>query len=745
MSIGAASGVLVTLRNSMLFKALASYASAAWVLLEVVNTFIDGLGLPDWVFGGVLLLLVVGVPVMILAARNSQKQSNPDVETERKEGVAAQLTLKRAWLGGGVALAAFAGVVGLFMASWALGVGPAASQLAAGSLKSSDPILIADFENNTADASLASTVTEVVRLDLAQSNVVRVLDREQVGDALDRMNQSAEGELNPRVARELAVREGMPAVLEGQVSSLGPATIISAKLVNPRSGKVMVEYSERAETPEKLLTAVDRLSGTLRNKIGEPLTSIRAEPPLEKVTTPSLEALRAYTRANAAHAAGEEAKAVQLLRAALGYDRNFPMAWRKLGALIGDSDPVAAKEAYANAFSQRDKLPQRERHLAAGSYYKNVEGNLPRAMNAYQQVLVAQPTDEVALTNLANLLAAYQRPHEAIQLYERVIEVRPRFAAYSNLFNSLVRTGQLERAKAVYEQAARLYPKQKRVKFQPILLALAHGDFKGADRLFEQYLNSVRGNEELSNDLFVARYEWRRGRLDAARNIFRERAAIASQKGDLADALEASTSLVAIAQAMGDLETGRTVLRQSLQAYPLSQIPEGKRPHIDLAIAYALVQLPSEARSHLELAAKQGPPDGSLLYDHTQRALGLIALAEGRPLEAVRILTAASRFGQCGTCLLLDLGLAAEAAGRDDVAKGAYERYSKLAPSALGRAENYGFVLARLSALQRKAGDLASSRATLARLQKLWISADALASDWAAAAAAREAPEARPS
>lgn len=722
MSVAFASGVVSALRQSALFKALASYASAAWVLLEVVSTFIEGLGLPGWVFTGVLLILIVGIPMMVLAARNSEK--DPTAPGAPESGITRRLTLKRAWLGGGAMIAAFSTLVALFMASWAFGIGPAASLLAAGSLEKSDPILIADFGNKSRDPTLAGTVTEVVRLDLSQSRVIRVLDREQVGEALDRMNRASDSALKPEVARELAVREGIPAVLEGEVSSLGPATIISARLVDPRRGAVMAEYVERAESPDKLLSAVDRLAGTLRNKIGEPLTSIRIEPPLEKVTTASIEALKAYTKANASHASGDEDRAIEHLRTALEHDATFPMAWRKLGALINDDDPVAAKNAYRNAFRLRDNLPERERDLAAASYFKNVDGNLRRAMDAYSKVLLTHPHDEVALTNLANLYTAFRRPEEARELYERVIKLRPRFAAYSNLFNALVRTGQIDRARAVHEEAARLYSKQKRVKFQPIILAMAEGDLPRADRLFRHFLKANSGNDELLNDLFVARYHWHRGRFAEAQAIFRVRARKAFEKGDVGDAIEAMTSVVAIAHATGDVEQGRAILQEALKAYPLESLAEERRPQIDLAIAYALVGQANKAREHLSLASKQGPQDGSLLYDHQQRALGLIAHAEGRYRDAVRILSSGARFGQCETCLLFDLGLAAEAAGQKEEAIAAYEQFVRLAPFALTRGENHGVVLLHLAALYEAIDQPKAAMKTRAALQKLWNSAN---------------------
>lgn len=710
-------------RESALLKALAAYASVSWLLLQIVSTFVSGLGLPDWVFTGFLWILIAGLPILLFAARASAKRADP-ADSVAPGFSLGRLTFRRAFLGGGVMVGVWVLLVGSFMASWALGIGPAASLLAAGTLNRSDPVLIAEFENRTRDPILATTVTEAIRLDLSQSNLIRIVDHDDVEDALQRMDLKPGAKLDRNQSRELALREGMAGVLEGEVSSLGPATLIAVRLVNPRTGKVMAEYQERAKNADGLLDAVDRLSSTLRNKIGEPLTTLRVEPPLAKVTTASMPALRAYTEANAAHAAGKKEEAIGLLRSALSLDQSFPMAWRKLGVLLGDDFPIEAKEAYTNAFKLRDNLPERERELAVGSYYKNVENNLPQAMSAYQRVLATYPDDEVALNNLANLYNAFQRPERALELQQRIIRTKPRFAAYSNLFNTYVRVGQLDRARDAHRQAAKLFPDQKRVKFQPIVLALAENKYVEADKLMGDFLAANRGKPDLVNDLFVARYFWKRGRLVQASEIFRKRAQLAQVKGKAASSIEAMTSVIAISAARGNPTEAQAILAETLSLYPLATIPEGQRPYIDLAIASALVGDAPGARRYFTLSARQGPADGSLNYDQQRRAEGLIAFAERRFDEAVIILSDASRFGQCSTCLLFDLGLAQEAAGQTADAIATYRRFAEHAPFALARGEMLGLALSRLASLQERAGDRPAAIATRQRLRGLWAGAD---------------------
>lgn len=710
------------MRESVIAKSIVAYGSGSWVLLQVVSTFIQGLGLPDWVFTGFLWILIAGVPVVGVAAYSAARP-----QRERAGSPFAglrKLTFGRAAIGGGAVIGLWLIAVIGFMASWAFGVGPAASLLAAGTLKQSDPVLIAEFTNKSHDPVLASTVAEAIRVDLSQSNVIRVVDPGDIAQARERMGIKEGAPLDSRLSRELAVREGLAGVLEGEVASLGPATLISARLVNPRTGETMAEYSERAKSPDELLDTVDRLSGTLRNKIGEPLTKLRVEPPLAKVTTASMPALRAYTAANAAHAAGNKEEAAALLQAALSHDSNFPMAWRKLGVLLDDEDPAGAIAAYTNAYKLRANLPERERELATASYFKNVRGDLPQAMAAYQRVLQIYQDDETALNNLANLYTAFQRPGDALKLQLRIGRNSPRFAAYSNLFNNYIRLGQIEKAEEAHRVAARLFPDQKRIKFQPIILAVAKGDLAGADRLMAGFLAANSGKPELANDLFVARYEWKRGRLDRARAIFRERARMAAAKDKPVDSIEAMTSLVAIARSVGRPEEGRAVLTEIASQYPLSGIDEELRPYLDLAEAYALVGDIGTARAHLARSEAQERKDTTLNYDQRRRVVGLIALAEGRYADAVAVLREASGFGQCSTCLLFDLALAQEKAGLPGDAIVTYRRYAELAPFALGRGENLGFVLARMAALLDQTGSRQAAAETRESLARLWSMAD---------------------
>ncbi len=165
--------------------ALAAYVIAFAVVALLARAAVTGIGLPDWVFTGALIVMALGLPVIIATAymhRVSRRLATMTPRLTTSGGVAApkgveaiavkaghHFTWRRAALGGAYTLAAFVVVVGVFMALRALGIGPAGSLLAAGKLSDDDRILVADFRVVGADSTLGHIASEAVRTELGLS------------------------------------------------------------------------------------------------------------------------------------------------------------------------------------------------------------------------------------------------------------------------------------------------------------------------------------------------------------------------------------------------------------------------------------------------------------------------------------------------------------------------------------------------------------------------------------------------
>ena len=208
-----------------------------------------------------------------------------------------------------------------------------------------DRILVVDFRNRTRDSLIGGAVTEALRTDLAQSRVARVMSRSQVQGALQRMQQPPGEVRSDAMATEIAEREGVKAIVMGEIATVGTGYIVSAQLLGVRGGEILAAARETAVDSSHLLGAVNAVSARMRRGIGESLWAVRSSPPLEQVTTNSLQALRLYSLAiRIGDNEGDDRRAVSVLRQAIAADTTFAMAYRKLGVYLRDFDRRAGAD-----------------------------------------------------------------------------------------------------------------------------------------------------------------------------------------------------------------------------------------------------------------------------------------------------------------------------------------------------------------------------------------------------------------
>ncbi len=411
-------GLWDRIRDARVPQFLGVYAGVSFGVLQVADIFLDRLGLPDWTFFGLLGVLVAGLPVVVATA---WVQTRPKSLRMKKV-----LSWRNTVYAGSGAVMVLAVVVGLFMGARALGIGPAASLLAAGVIERDEAILIADFQSPTGDDLLAGAITEAFRIDFEQSPMVRVVAPGAVREGLLRMQRAPDTPLVPDLARELAQREGIKALILGEINRVGTGSIVSVRLVTPESGEAVASFRETISDDSEIIAAVDRLSNRLRERLGESLRSVRAGEPLEQVSTASLLALRRYSQGvRAIEMERDFARGTSLLEEAIAADSTFAMAWRKLGVTLSNQGAPGDRwrEALTRAYELSDRLTERERYLTLGSYYSAVARDTDRAATAYRAVLEMYPNETTALNNLAVIHIDRGEPRQAVELLQRVLAV----------------------------------------------------------------------------------------------------------------------------------------------------------------------------------------------------------------------------------------------------------------------------------------------------------------------------------
>jgi eukaryotic-like serine/threonine-protein kinase len=333
-----------------------------------------------------------------------------------------------------------------------------------------DTIVLADFANSTGDSVFDDTLKTGLSVALNQSPFLNVISDNKVAAELKLMTRPPDTKLTPDVVRELCQRAGSKAYIAGSIATLGSQYVVGLKAVNCQSGDTLAQEQATAAAKEKVLDALGKAASKLRGELGESLATVQKfDVPLMEATTPSLEALKAYSLGKKARGKGT-AEAVAHYQRAIELDPNFAMGYLALGNCYNTLGETARTSEYlTKAFELRERASEREKLIITAIYYEDVTGELEKAIQTVEELIESYPHEGPARGNdLGNLYAAQGQWEKAREAYSGSLQFRPeRVGSYDNLANSLLALQRFDDARKVTQQA------QERHLSEPAL----HNDF----------------------------------------------------------------------------------------------------------------------------------------------------------------------------------------------------------------------------------------------------------------------------
>jgi tetratricopeptide (TPR) repeat protein len=756
-----------------LWQVLGIYLGASWIVLQVVEIMTESVGLPDWVQPFAIVLLLIGFPIVLATAfvqegvrardaapgqpdatpaeRPASESAVPSPDPTESPTASARpevpaagdqagqgthhrlFTWRNALLGGAAAFTLLGIVTAVWMVTRTLGIGPAATLVARGVLDERDRVIVAEFTSETGDSLLARAATEALRVDLSQSTAVMVVEPRYVTEVLRRMERDPSERLSAEIASEVAIREGIKAVVAGEINSAGSGYVLTAELMTADGDQVLVSQRETAADSTRLIGAIDQLSKGLRERIGESLKSIQADDPLEQATTASLDALRMYSQAvYAIEVEGRPEKGITLLEEAVALDSSFAMAWRKLGVALGNrgEEPSRAIDALQRAYDHRDRLTRVERFITIGSYYDNVTDETDKSIAAYENALEAYPDHPWVLNNLAlqyGELRDLDREEDLLRRSIRADSTSP--LSYLNLVFVQAGLGKPEEARATLETYEARFPESPRTDEMYAYLASSTGDYGVA----VEHVERVRAKEARSlfwrafTSTLLGNFAAAQGKLAEAAEHYRAALSTHEERGLEDQGLGLSLNMAFLqVRVAGEQQEAVRLADEALDRWPLETMDPLDRPYLTAASALARAGQTGRARALLEEFEAAG-----LVVEDAERDLhwirGEIALAEGRTEEAVRELRRAhGRADNCRLCALSGLAEAYARSGEADSALAVYTRYleTPVAGRIWGDRFNLGPTYEALGGLHDENGDWEKAAEYYAKFVELWAEAD---------------------
>lgn len=502
-----------------------------------------------------------------------------------------------------------------------------------------DTIVLADFANGTGDPVFNDALRQGLAVQLEQSPFLSLISEKLIQQYLRLMGQSPDARLTPELARDLCQRAGSKAYIGGAISNLGKDYLIAIHAVNCATGDSLAQQQVQATGKEKVLDALGRAAAKVRAQLGESISTVQQlDTPLAQATTPSLEALQAYSLGQkAAVGMADDAAAVPLFKRAIELDPNFAMAYASLGSSysnLGETTLAAANTS--KAYELRQRVSEREKFFIESEYYQFAVGNLEKARQANDLWRQMYPRDAEPWINLGIISGNLGQYESNLADLREPVRLGPDGAAYADLTGSYMYVNRPVEARATAAEAQAKKLDSPALRFYLYQLAFVQND---SARMAEQVAWSS-GKPGIEDVLlfFEAETNAYFGRLAKAREFSRRAVASAAQveEKETAAGYEAGAAL-------REAFFGNTAEARQHVAAAL-KLSTGRDVQYAAALALALLEDTARAQALADGLAKRFPEDTLVQFNYLPTLSAQFALNRANPSKANDALQAAAPY-----------------------------------------------------------------------------------------------------
>jgi len=413
-------------------------------------------------------------------------------------------------------------------------------------LTEKDTIVLADFANSTGDPVFDDTLKQGLRVRLEQSPFLNILSDQRASKGLRLMGRPRDERITPALAREVCQRTGSKAYLTGSISSLSTHYVVGLNALNCETGNSVGSSQVESDSKERVLKALSEAATQMREKLGESLATIQKYDAPVDVTTPSLEALKAYSLGMKTWFAKGDAPSLPFFQRAVELDPKFAMAYARLGMVYDNLDERAlAIENTKKAYKLRDKVSEWEQLYLKAHYYDRVTGELEKAAQVYEVWKQVYPRDWAPYNNLRGINALFGNYEKTLENARGAVLLDPdNEDNLMGLGHAYIALNRLEEAAAVFKQAEERKLEGEGLLWGRYKLAFLKDDAKEMERL----LSSAASDPSSEGNVLVWKGLWEgdHGKLRAARDLWQS-AAKSSERNkamEWAGVLQAGTALL---------------------------------------------------------------------------------------------------------------------------------------------------------------------------------------------------------
>jgi tetratricopeptide (TPR) repeat protein len=462
-------------------------------------------------------------------------------------------------------------------------------------------------------------------------------------------------------------------MLTGSIASLGSQYVVTLDAINPSTGASLGQEQAQASSKELVLNALGKVTASIRQRLGESLTSIeKFDKPLEQATTSSLEALKAFTHGDTLHSPqGEDLASIPFYQRAIEIDPNFALAYGRLAAVYANLNQLELAEHYSKqAMDHRERASERERLYIEAHYY-GLAGQLEKGISTWELYHQTYTRDLYALDNLVGIYENFGQFDKALELAQEQLRLGPEEPiSYIRVIEAYRGLNRLDEANATTQSGLRHGSGGWVLPFQLLLVAWAQGDQSTAEQARTQLQAHSQGR------IFLA---WLDARLAASRGQFvraREHYVDARDAALRAELKETASGWMSEAAVLEGVCQNRTQAAQTATA-SLS-ITKSFITRSQAAMAYALAGMEAQAHSLNQDLFRERPDDTFQQKLYGPLVQAQLELNHGNAVHAVALLHAADSYTGTDTLTFYTRATAYLRAGQVQQALQDFERLRNL-------------------------------------------------------------------
>jgi eukaryotic-like serine/threonine-protein kinase len=507
-------------------------------------------------------------------------------------------------------------------------------------LTDKDTIVLADFTNKTGDTVFDDTLRQGLSVQLEQSPFLSIIPDQQIQQTLQMMGQKPDAKLTPEIARELCQRTGSAAVLHGSITQIGTPYLLTVKAVNCASGESLASTEAQASDKSHVLDALGKAASEIRNKLGESLSTVRKfDTPLEQATTPSLEALKAFSSGGKVLYATGEAAAIPFFKRAIELDPNFALAYAWLGRMYGDIGESGMAADYSRkAYELRDRTSDPEKYFISAHFHIAVTGNMEKAEQTCELWTQAYPRSEGPHDFLSGIiLPVFGQYEKAVEDGREAVRLNPdNPISYRLLGAGYITVNRLDEARAIYRLAVERKLNHPSIHVDLYEIAFLQNDTAGMAQQVAWSAGQAGIEDELLGlEADTAAYS---GRLRDAREYSR-RAMDSAERAEEKETAATYSALSGLREALfgnGDEARRRATLAMGRSA--------GRDVQYGAALALAYAGEGGRAQALTDDLGKRFPEDTIVQFNYLPTLRAKVAVSRGNAPAAIESLRTATPY-----------------------------------------------------------------------------------------------------